>query len=691
MSLLDLIRLIVRYFWHIAGTAIILTLLVFFSTKNDKKEYATHTLLNTGLISGYSIESSSSGRIDYAKTNNELENLINLATAYETHKELSARLLAFFLLQNHNESLEILPENYSDFRESIKNLPISVSDRDNEESILYQIIKIRDRDNENSIYDLINSKNPFFGLEQLSTLTVSREGNSDMIRMEYSSIDPRLSQKTLSLLTDIFITQQKENKEGQTDSVIGFFKDAVDKSDRKLKGAEDELLKFRVSNQIINYYEQTRFISGNKQELDRQYQEELKILAGSKSALLKVEAEIVDKQIIPQLQSRIAFNRSEISKQTAQLTQLELINDTTFDESRYIRKSNLGATIDSLKTEMTSIASELILVNQTSEGVETKDLLTNWLNQVIIKEESAAKLQVMDVRKREYEKIYDRFAPLGSTLKRLEREIDVAERAYLENLHSYNQARLHKYSSLMSSNLKVIDSPYYPDKPLKSKRMMMVILAFLVGLVLPLGILITLELTDSSLKNPENAGNQTKLKVAGVLSKQPANSEKHMVDFPQLNKQALNLLVQELRAKTSGQDVPREVILLSTQHGEGKTLLAESLKAYFERFLSSSELQIPEFTFKEIDAILHEPYAQKDLQNASIHLLVTRANRKWTAADKHAVKVYSKLAGQKPLLFLNGVSVDVMEDIIGEIPKRRTWLRMKVRQLLTQGFKPATI
>jgi succinoglycan biosynthesis transport protein ExoP len=73
MSALEITRLIVRYFYYIAGTAICLTLLVFFSTKDDKREFETHTLLNTGLISGYSIESSGSGRI-------------------ETNKELSARL-----------------------------------------------------------------------------------------------------------------------------------------------------------------------------------------------------------------------------------------------------------------------------------------------------------------------------------------------------------------------------------------------------------------------------------------------------------------------------------------------------------------------------------------------------------------------------------------------------------------------
>lgn len=691
MTLIEIIRLIVRHFWHITGTAIALTLLVFFTTKNDKKQYATHTLLNTGLISGYSIESSSSGRVDYAKTNNEIENLINLATAYETNKELSARLLAYFLVSDHNGELMLLPENYSDFRKSVTDLPIELNERSTETSVLFEIIQIRDADRRNPLYQLTNSKNPFFGVEQLETIKVVREGKSDMIRMEYESLDPLVSQKTLEFLTEIFISQQQSIKEGQTDSVIGFFKAAVDKSDEKLKGAEDELLNFRVDNQIINYYEQTRFISGNKQELDRQYQEELKVLAASTSALDKIEVEIADKSIIPQLQSKIAINRSAISKQTALLTQLELVMDTVIDPARVIRKADLNWEIDSLKKEMSQIADQLIQVNQTPDGIDTKDLLTNWLNQTIVKEESAAKLEVMKARQREYEIIYDRFAPLGSTLKRLEREIDVAEREYLENLHSYNQARLHKYSSMMSSNLKVIDAPYYPIKPLKSKRMLLVILAFAVGIILPLALLIAMELLDNSMKNPENAREQTGLKVAGVLPKQPANRKNLLIDYESLNKQALNLLVQAIRAKTKDIDTPKKVVVFSTQSKEGKTYLKNQLASHFTNFFAPHGSGTPEFVFEEVGAILHEPYQEAEIQGASVHLLVARANRKWTASDRHAVKVYSKLTGQKPLLFLNGVSTNVMEDIIGEIPKQRSWLRQKVRQFLTQGLRPSGI
>lgn len=687
MTIVEIIRLLVRYFHFIAGTALLLAFLVFYSTKDGKKEYTTHTLLNTGLISGYSIESNSSGRIDYAKTNNELENLINLASAYETNKELSAKLMAHLLLAKKHEALRLLPDNTEDFEKTIANLQINITDEDSEISIYEKLVQLRESDQFNEVYLIANSKNEFFGIEQLENIIVSREGNSDMIRMQYTSLDPYLSQKTLELLTEIFMSKQKNIKEGQSDSVIDFFETAVSKSSGRLKKAEDDLLKFRVNNKIINYYEQTRFISGNKEELDKQYQDELKVLAGAKSALTKLEGEVSDKSILSTLQSQLAENRGIISKYSTELATLELVNDSVPNPEVIIQKSHLNSRIDSLKRRMSGIASELMFVNQTPEGVETKDLLTQWLNFTIMKEESAAKLAVMEARQEEYERIYDRFAPLGSTLKRLEREIDVAEREYLENLHSFNQARLHKYSMMMSSNIKVIDAPYYPIKPEKSKRMMMVILAFMVGVILPTSAIIAMEMMDSTLKKPETAIAQTGLKLAGILPREKKKLARK-IDFEAVNRQALNLFIQELRANAKGEKRPKKVILFSTDSGEGKSFIRQELEKNFP-FLTEGKNN--EFEFEELDSIIQNPYTEEELANGDIHILVARANRKWTTADAHALKVYRKLAGKKPLLFLNAVSTEVMEQVIGEIPKKRSWLRSKVKQVLTQGFKTSGI
>ena len=508
-----------------------------------------------------------------------------------------------------------------------------------------------------------------------------------MIRMQYTSIDPYLSQKTLELLTDIFMSKQSNIKEGQSNSVIKFFEDAVNKSAKKLKDAEDDLLKFRVSNQIINYYEQTRFISGNKEELDKQYQEELKVLAGAKSALTKIELEVSDKTILASLQTKLAEDRGEISKYSADLTSLELLTDSIPDPEIVIQKSKLKSQIESMKRQMANTAQEMFFINQTPEGIETKDILSKWLNFTIIKEESSAKLAVMEARQKEYEVIYDRFAPLGSTLSRLEREISVAENEYLENLHSFNQARLHRYSMMMSSNIKVIDAPYYPIKPEKSKRMMMVILAFMVGFILPTAIIIAMEMMDSTLKKPDHASMQTGLILGGILPKRKKSQSKK-IDFEALNRQALNLFIQELRAESKGDKRPKQVIIFSTEIGEGKTYLKAQMEHHFP-FVSEGDN--PEFKFIELDSILQHPYTEEALAEGDIHVLVARANRKWTTSDKHALKVYRKLAGKKPILFLNAVTTEVMEEVIGEIPKKRSKLRAYVKRILTQGFKPVSI
>ena len=63
--------------------------------------------------------------------------------------------------------------------------------------------------------------------------------------------------------------------------------------------------------------------------------------------------------------------------------------------------------------------------------------------------------------------------------------------------------------------------------------------------------------------------------------------------------------------------------------------------------------------------------------------MVTKADRKWNEADQHAIKVYKKFVGKKPLLFLNGVRADIMEEVIGEVSKQRSWLRRKVKAALS--------
>ncbi|MEP0712719.1 MAG: hypothetical protein ABJC55_12410, partial [Algoriphagus sp.] len=380
------------------------------------------------------------------------------------------------------------------------------------------------------------------------------------------------------------------------------------------------------------------------------------------------------------LQNQIAENQGKLADYNFALMELDLISDNQKEDPNLGLRQELEAKIASLRGEVMGATYSVVDVNQTSDGLPTQNLLSQWLSSVITKEESTAKIQVMDQRMKEYEQIYDRFAPLGSTLKRLESEIDVAEREYLENLHSFNQARLHKYNMEMSSNLKVIDKPFYPAQAEKSKALMLLVLSFVVGLVVPSGVLIGAEVMDGSLKSPKNASEQTGLAVAGMLPLYPKKKEKSPVDFDTLDKQAMNLFLQELKVAARNTEGKCLISVCSIHPKEGKSTLIDKIQGFIS---THSPADLSKFDFREIPSLLNNPYGDDQIQGSGIHLLVTNAARKWTEADQHALKNYKKYVGKKPLLLLNRVRTDIMEDITGEVPRRRSWLRTRIKSLLS--------
>lgn len=720
MTGLQLIRLIISNVKFIATTTIIIFCSVFIATMNEEKEYASHALLNTGLISGYNIESQGSSKVDYAYTNNEIENLINVATATETMVELSLSLLKHCI----NDSIEnVLPQT----NQIINDLKPSFQGGLNETEQIIEWKQQLQENKESELYGLVYSKHPLFGIRQLEQLKVFRQGNSDMIKLEYKSVDPRISQLTLELLAEIFIRKHREVKQGQTNSVVDFFELARNKSAQKLHEAENKLLNYSVENQIINYYEQTRFIAGNKQDLEKQYQEVRNKLAATDSVIIELETQLTAHRKIPQLQTSISSQMSQISEVASEITVMDLMI-TEVSPTSATRKANLKETLDSLKTSIASNSNEVMLASMGSKGVHINDVLRNWLQNVIERAQTIAELEVMRIHQEKFKQTYREFAPLGSTLKRLEREIDVAEREYLENLHSLNQAQLHKFNTIMSSNLKVIDPPLFPSESQKSKRILYLIISALTGIILSIGLIIGQELLDDSLKTPSRTAQLVNAQVMGTL---PAISNRKAIDYEFIEYQAMNLWFQQLRIVSQEYKTPVKIGIESTEFGEGKTFLLQRLIDYSKKMNLNILVCCPngssiegeniisynadpnhlyninglnqiieenhevkdsnyDFVFIELPALIHYPYHPLLIKDIDIHVVVCNAQRSWTLSDNRSIEMFRQVATSEPQVFLNGVSSDVMEEIIGQIPKRRSWFRKRIKNLFiktTVGVK----
>ncbi len=73
------------------------------------------------------------------------------------------------------------------------------------------------------------------------------------------------------VLTDVFINRYKTVNENRSDAVVKYFTDEVNKAALRLRNAEDQLLEFNKTNNIINYYEQSKAVADMKEKLDQEY------------------------------------------------------------------------------------------------------------------------------------------------------------------------------------------------------------------------------------------------------------------------------------------------------------------------------------------------------------------------------------------------------------------------------------
>lgn len=727
MNLISFIRLLAKHLKTMLLAGILLAVMVWYGTRNETKEYTSHTLINTGLVSGYNLESSEGAKVDYAYTNNEIENLLSLASSYEMMEELAMNLLAEYIIMDEPNPDLITLEGWERMKENeVHDVRLMVKVAGDKEKTLENIRKYRAERSENAVQLLLYGKHPFFGIEHLKELQAMREGKSDQLRFRYSTTDPAVCRYTLEKLTEIFIDKHRRIKQIQSTDVLEFFENATKEAQENLDTREDRLLSFMIQNKIINYYEQTRYIAAAKEDLDEMYFHELMTLAGADSTLKRLELEMEKHSSLPELNTGLILKRDKLAKLSARIAEFELFRLDSFpaDQSA-LQELKLQSNI--LQEEIHHAAGASFAVNRTPEGVELKNLLTQWLNKVMDVEQSMARLGVFKKRKVEFEEIYSKFAPWGSRIKRYEREIDVAERAYLENLHSYNQARLHKFNMMMSANLKVIDQPFLPIKPAESKRKMLVVVGFLAGFILVLAVALALELMDSSLKTPIRATEQTGLEIAGAFPLFPAiPQKKQVIDFSKVRERSVGQLLQQIKLHLRGLEKPNggphRIAIISTRQGEGKSFVTqmavEKLRATGERvayifpgaplpdghpddfcyqpdihfFEKKSEEKLVnqagfadkdyQYIFLELPALLTDTYPVDLLAQYDLSLVVARSNRSWSHADAKAMDNFKKGISALPKLVVNGLHPEALEDSLGEIPKRRSRVRQMVKGMV---------
>jgi hypothetical protein len=359
------------------------------------------------------------------------------------------------------------------------------------------------------------------------------------------------------------------------------------------------------------------------------------------------------------------------------------------DSSNLAEVENLRIKAAAIKDKLDAAVRNLYLQSNTPDGIPAKNILDEWLKSSLTFEQSQARLTVMDKRKEEFVVEYRKYAPLGAMLKKIERQINVSEQEYMELLHGLNTAKLTQQNNELTTKLNVVDPPYLPLKANASKRMVLVIVGFLVGFVLVMIVILAKALINKTVQTPEKACRLIGIKLMGIYPLLNANGK----FIEKANLRLLQRLISHIDLSTK----PFTIGLISIQELEGKSTIKDlwyqkltSLnykveshpwKEKMEPFAPETDIVLVEFP--SLDSMIIKVDMLPKLDSS---ILLCRANRIWGKIDKDLLAIYTKTTGNKPTLLLNGVNTDFAEEYIGEVQKKRSSIRTFIKGLVKFEF-----
>ena len=687
MSLSYFLKLVGNNFKWLLIIPFTLAFSIYYFTKGPQKGYTSETVIYTGIASGYNLNGDT--KVDYFASANAFDNLVMLIASRETKQEVMIRLLAIHLSQKSFDQTVFSWDSYTKLKELVPDTLRAILVKPTLDETIGSITSYMSANDGNRLVKLLNSDNSFYSINALNNISAIRVNSSDLLKITYETNDASICKTTLDVLLNVIIRKHRVFKEGQTGSVIAYFEKETLLAYNKLDSNEQLYLEINRDNDIINFYEQTKVIAVEKGNL---YTQKLNLEMESNantSSLNKINDNINDRAYQLLYTSDVLKEREKLTNLYSKIAITEtLAKDTDPVYKGQLDSLNRVAVVmeNNLKITLTKLYAQSI----TPAGVPNKLVLDEWLKSTLSLAQSKGRLAVMDNRKKEFVDEYRKFAPLGATIKKIERQISLAEQAYLEQLHGLSMAKLAQQNNEIIPKLTIVDPPFLPLHPNSSKRILQIILGFLTGIFLVLVPILVNAIINKTLQNPERAKKILGISIMGIYPL----VRQHTSFMTTANLR----LVQQLLSKMDNKSSPIFIGVISTQKGEGKTSIINMWTIELTALGYKVEKQVwnknkllgyasgTNVVFIEFPALSNIVIASGMWPAMHHTILLCRANRIWKKCDAELLSEFCYNNLVPPKAIINGVDASVAEEYIGEMPEDKNAAKAFFSRILKLQF-----
>ena len=559
----------IRY-WLLWGTLFVTGLVIYF-TQFLPYSYTVESSLYAGITNSTSIDGSA---INYSAVNSTFDNLINIAKARGTLQKVSLRLLAnsYTYGEEWKDNQYIQAKHYRQLLQMTPKEVLTLIDRNDVEKTLANLTSYRKESSSNFIYAMFNRPVAFYSAMALDEINIKRAGNSDILNIIYTSADPGITQKTVSILIDELIKSYEILRFKSTNDVIAYFEKQVRLTKEALSREEDDLMNYNISERVINYPEETKALANTRYSMEDRLEEVERIYEGASALRNMLEDRMDIRAQIIRNNTNLLNELNKVSTLNQSIMEREIFtSDKKQQEDGKLQKEREA--LKKAEDQISHISDNLNEFNFSKEGVGIQSMVEEWLLACVNEAKAKAELQVLSKRREDIFSQYVHMSPIGTQVNRKQRAIGIAEDNYRTQLKGLADANLRlKNIEMSTSNLQMVAPPDFPLTDNGRKRILYILIAFIGSIVFITTYFLLIEILDRTLRDPLRSKRLSGLPVIAAFN--GVNNLKYRGFLKACNRIAAAYCCRKLdKYMKPGQ--PAVISLLSINPGEGKSFLAK--------------------------------------------------------------------------------------------------------------------
>jgi succinoglycan biosynthesis transport protein ExoP len=383
--------------------------------------------------------------------------------------------------------------------------------------------------------------------------------NSHLVDLSFYDSDPQFAALVANTMGQSYVEQVLEMHFGASRQTVDWLKNNLAEARQKLEESEAKLNKYTKDHQII--------VSENKDGIATQKLEQLnRALVAAQTR--RIEAKALYDQVIK-------------GKPVYEIVNNPIVQALKPQEAKVLgEQSELAIKYGEKHPRMIMLNNELVAIRGNIKN-ETKRVAQSIINQYQIAFEQEEKLKAaLEDQKTVNQDLGDRKIPYQVLM----RDVQANRALYESMLKSLKETTVTQNTP--ATNIRVVNPASVPTKPIKPRKLIILSIAPLIGLLTACGLAFALETWDNSLKSPQDV--ETWLKIPNLVT--VPHFQLPGVDDAQNTKEIVIFHPDEFLASESYRGLRTQIIfssnhdariiqLTSTQPLEGKTTTVINLAA----------------------------------------------------------------------------------------------------------------